>query len=62
MDHRYLTVNEAADVARVKPNTVRRWMTAGRLTKYKIEGRVLVDEAELRRKLSPVPAVTGAGR
>jgi excisionase family DNA binding protein len=56
----YLTVNEAATVARVKPNTVRRWMTAGRLTKYKIEGRVLVDAAELDRKLSPVTA--GAAR
>lgn len=59
MERSYLTVKQAADIAHVDPNTVRRWMTAGKLTKYRIEGRVLVDAAELNAKISP--AVTGVG-
>jgi excisionase family DNA binding protein len=54
----YITVKDAAEAAHVDPNTIRRWMTAGKLTKYKIEGRVLVDRAELAAKIAP--AVTGA--
>lgn len=53
MERRWMTVRQAAEAAHVDPNTVRRWMTAGKLTKYKIEGRVLVDAAELERKISP---------
>lgn len=52
-----MTVRQAADAAHVDPNTIRRWLTAGKLTKYKIEGRVLVDAAELNQKIAP--AVTG---
>lgn len=52
-----MTVRQAADAAHVDPNTIRRWLTAGKLTKYKIEGRVLVDTAELNQKIAP--AVTG---
>lgn len=58
MGRTFLTVRQAADKAQVDPNTVRRWQTAGKLTKYKIEGRVLVDAAELDAKITPV--VTGA--
>lgn len=57
MDRTYMTVKDAAEAAHVDPNTIRRWMTAGKLTKYKIEGRVLVDADELNRKIAP--AVTG---
>lgn len=59
MDRTFMTVKQAADAAHVDPNTVRRWMTAGKLTKYKIEGRVLVDADELGQKIAP--AVTGVG-
>jgi excisionase family DNA binding protein len=59
VERTYMTVRQAADAAHVDPNTIRRWMTAGKLTKYKIEGRVLVDQAELDRKIAP--AVTGVG-
>lgn len=59
MDRRYITVNQAAETARVQPNTVRRWLTAGKLTKYKIEGRVLVDAGELERKIALVGAEAG---
>lgn len=59
MERRYLTVKEAAAVAKVNPHTVRRWQWDGKLSRYKIEGRVLVDEAELMAKISPSPAVTG---
>lgn len=59
MERTFITVNQAAAAAHVDPNTVRRWMTAGKLTKYKIEGRVLVDADELAGKIAP--AVTGVG-
>lgn len=59
MERSYITVKQAAEAAHVDPNTVRRWLTAGKLTKYKIEGRVLVDQAELGRKIAP--AGTGVG-
>jgi len=57
MERTYITVKQAADAAHVDPNTVRRWMTAGKLTKYKIEGRVLVDADELDRKIAPAAPV-----
>jgi len=59
MARTFMTVRQAAEAAHVDPNTVRRWMTAGKLTKYKIEGRVLVDAGELEQKIAP--AVTGVG-
>lgn len=55
-----MTVNEAAAVARVDPKTIRRWYREGKLSKYKVEGRVLIDPRELDRKISRVPAVTEA--
>lgn len=57
MERTYLTVKQAAAVAHVDPNTVRRWMTAEKLTKYKIHGRVLVDASELAEQIQPVTAV-----
>lgn len=56
MEREYITVKQAAAVAHVDPNTVRRWMAAGKLARYKIEGRVLVDAAELDSKISRQPA------
>lgn len=61
MEREYLTVKQAAAIAHVDPNTVYRWLAAGKLTKYKIEGRVLLDQAELNAKISPAPVVTGVG-
>jgi excisionase family DNA binding protein len=57
---KYLTVAEAAQIARVDPRTIRRWYREGKLTRYRIEGRVLIDEAELNWKIAPVPPVTEA--
>jgi excisionase family DNA binding protein len=50
-----MTVRQVAEAAHVQPNTVYRWMTAGKLTKYKIEGRVLLDAAEVEAKIMPEP-------
>lgn len=50
-----LTINEAAAILRVKPATVRAWLTQGRLTRYKAGGRTLVDEAEVRGLISAKP-------
>lgn len=61
MERTYLTVKQAASAAHVTEMTIRRWQAAGKLTKYKIEGRVLVDVAELDRKIAPSPAMTGVG-
>lgn len=61
MERTYMTVNEAAAVARVDPKTIRRWYREGKLSKYKVEGRVLIDPVELDRKISRVPAVTEVG-
>lgn len=60
MERTYITVRQAADAVHVTTTTIRRWFAAGRLTKYTIGGRVLVDAAELEQKITPAPAVTGA--
>lgn len=44
----YLTVNEAAEVLRLSPWTIRRWLTCGRLRRYKAGAATRIDEAELR--------------
>jgi hypothetical protein len=43
----YLTVYEAADLVKVSPASVRRWLGLGTLTRYKISGRTLILTAEL---------------
>lgn len=45
----YITVDAAAKVYSVSPITVRRWLNAGRLTKYRIGHAVRVDLNELHR-------------
>lgn len=55
MKRTYLTVKQTAAAAHVDPNTVYRWLAAGKLTKYKIEGRVLVDADELSAKIRREP-------
>lgn len=50
-----LTVNEAAAILRVKPGTVRTWLTQGKLTRYKAGGRTLLDESEVRGFIATPP-------
>lgn len=47
----YLTVNEAAEVARVVPNTIRRWQRTGRLDKHWAGSAVRVRRDDLDRFL-----------
>ncbi len=47
MNRKYLRVQGAAEVAKLSPWTVRRYLTDGKLTRYKIGGVTLVDEGEL---------------
>jgi hypothetical protein len=47
MNRKYLRVRGAADVAKLSHWTVRRYLTDGKLTRYKIGGVTLVDEGEL---------------
>ena len=60
MKRTYMTVRQVAEAAHVKPNTVYRWITAGKFTKYKIEGRVLLDAAEVEARITPQPVGAGS--
>lgn len=48
----YLSIAEAAQLARVSPYTVRRWVRAGALTKHTAGTRLLVKRDELERHLT----------
>lgn len=66
MHRTYLTVREAAARLGVHDRTVRAMLRDGRLTKYTIKTprshRVRVDEAEVARLNTPIPAAMRAGR
>ena len=51
----YLTTRAAADVARVTPGTVRRWIRRKHLTKHVSGGRVRISRHELEKYLSGAP-------
>jgi len=58
MDPKYITVGEAAVIAKVDPKTIRRWYREGLITKYKARtGAVSVDEHEIRARVEPAPVV-----
>lgn len=48
----YLSVAEAADLARVSPYTIRRWVKHGALTRHEAGTRVLVKRDELEKHLA----------
>jgi excisionase family DNA binding protein len=50
-DSAYLSVSEAAQLARVTPYTIRRWVKRGELTRHEAGTRVLVKRDELERLL-----------
>lgn len=54
MDENYLTVDEAASVLKVDPETVRRWLNAGRLKGVKPAGQWRIAESDLQDFLKPV--------
>ncbi len=43
----YLRVEKAGEISTLSPWTIRQYLTSGKLTRYKIGGRTLVDEDEL---------------
>ena len=47
MNRKYLRVRGAAEIAQLSPWTVRRYLSDGKLTRYKIGGATLVAEDEL---------------
>jgi excisionase family DNA binding protein len=62
-DSPYLTVAEAADLLRAKPQRVYDLLSSGRLPKYRDGARVLIRRADLDEHLRAVdPALTRAGR
>jgi excisionase family DNA binding protein len=48
----YLSVAEAAALARVSPYTIRRWVKAGAITRHEAGARVLVRRDELEKHLA----------
>lgn len=48
----FLSVAEAASVARVTPGTIRRWVRHGDLTRHEAGSKVLVRRDELERLLT----------
>lgn len=48
----YLSVAEAASLARVTPGTIRRWVRAGELTRHEAGARVRVRRDELEKFLA----------
>ena len=60
-----LTVAEAAKLADRDPETIRRWIRAGRLAAWKVGGQHIIDEAALASASAPTPSrpdATAAGR
>lgn len=56
-NRRYVTLEEAGDLLGCHPRTVRRLIAAGRLTGYRLGGRLLrVDLAEVDAVMRPLPA------
>jgi len=54
---RLISIEAAAISAEVNERTIRRWISAGKLTRYERPGRirVLIDAAELRELVRPKP-------
>ena len=48
----YLSIAEAADIARVSPYTIRRWVRVGALTRHEAGARILVRREELEKHLT----------
>jgi excisionase family DNA binding protein len=48
---KYLTLNEAAEMLKRSPKTIRRWITSKRLSAYMIGGRWCVNEHDLKRMM-----------
>lgn len=56
-----LTVPQAAERVRRNPETIRRWIRAGRLRSQRVGTQHLVDEAELDALISPEPEYVPPG-
>ena len=57
---KYISQQDAADQLGVSVKTIRRSIAAGRLTGYRVGGRLLrVDQAEVAAMLRPIPTTAG---
>jgi hypothetical protein len=50
-----MTANEAAELARRSPETIRAWVRAGKLKRHGVNGRLLVRRDDLLRLLQSEP-------
>lgn len=48
----YMSVAEAANYVGCHPLTIRRWLKAGRITRYQIAGLIRVDQHELDQRMA----------
>jgi hypothetical protein len=62
MKPKYLRIPAAAEAAQVSPWTIRRYLSDGRLTRYKIGGATLVAEDELFSLIRPETPAQAAAR
>ena len=52
----FMDVREAARTAGVSPWTVRRWLTTGRLTRFKAGSRTVIRRSEMAALIEPKAA------
>ena len=57
---KFFSINEAADLLRVSPWTVKRWFVQGRLRRTKVGKRTVVSKSDLEAFLESCNVVTDA--
>ena len=57
-----MDINEAAEILRVSPFTVRRWAAEGRLRRIKLGSRTLLDPADVKRLIETAKANAAAAQ
>lgn len=56
VEREYLDTDEAAELARVRPATIRAWLKQGRLQRYGSGRRLLIRASEIHELLAPESA------
>ena len=58
---RFESIQSVADRLDVDPKTIRRWIASGRLTAYRVGGKIVrLDPAEVDAAMVPIPTVNAA--
>jgi excisionase family DNA binding protein len=57
MTKEFLRVDEVADILRITPHTLRRWIKKGKVRGLRCGPRILIEPSELERFLRPTTSV-----